>query len=117
MSDWSGDLTPDTEARIADVVIVPPPEIDIATADLLARRIERARGLRPDRVVVDCGSVTFCDSTAISVLLSARRTLEAQGSALVIQNPSPPLQRVASVTGQAEVLGIPSQARRSVGPL
>ena len=102
-------MTLTTDARNAEVVVTPPPEIDLATGDLLARQIERACGLRPDRVIVDFAAVTFCDSTAVSVLLSARMSLEVQGCALVIRNPSPLLQRVAGLLGAGEMLGIPSE--------
>lgn len=102
-------MTLTTDTRNAEVTVTPPAEIDIATGDLLARRIERAGLLQPDRVIVDFGAVTFCDSTAISVLLSALTSLEAQGSALVIRNPGRLLQRVADLVGASEILGIPSQ--------
>ena len=103
-------MTLTTDALNAEVIVTPPPEIDMATADLLARRIKRACALHPDRVVVDFGAVTFCDSTAISVLLSARKSLEGQGCALVIRNPSRLLLRVGAILGQSETLGIPAQA-------
>ena len=103
-------MTLTTDAGSAEVIVTPPPEIDMATGDLLARRIERARALRPDRVVVDFAAVTFCDSTAVSVLLSALTSLEGQGCALLIRNPSPLLQRMAAILGASAIFGIPSQA-------
>lgn len=104
-------MTLTTDARNAEVLVTPvTTEIDMATGDLLARHLHRAGALRPDRVVVDLSAVTFCDSTAISVLLSAREALEAHGCALVIRNPPRLLRRVAGLLDVAETLGIPSEA-------
>jgi anti-sigma B factor antagonist len=89
-------------------VVLPPHEIDIATAPLLRERIERAGAGHPEQVVVDCGDVTFCDSTVVAVLLHARSALEDDDCALVVVNAPPLLRRVATMLGQADRLGIPT---------
>ena len=101
-------MTLSTDARNAEVIVTPPNEIDMSSGDVLARAIERACALRPSTVVVDFSEVTFCDSTAVDVLLSALDSLTAQGCALVVRNPCTMLQRVATVLGHAETLGIPA---------
>ena len=90
-----------------EVTITPPNEIDIATGDVLATQIERACALRPSTIAVDFRNVTFCDSTAVAVLLSALEKLEAQGCRLVIRNPCTLLRKIVTVLGETERLGIP----------
>lgn len=97
-----------TDARNAEVIVTPPAEIDMSTGDVLAGGIERACAFRPSTVVVDFSDVIFCDSTAVDVLLSALDSLTSQGCTLVVRNPCALLQRVASMLGQAETLGIPA---------
>ena len=97
-----------TDPHAPEVTVTPPAEIDVATYELLAQRIAHACAQRPDRVVVDFSGVTFCDSTAVSVLLAALERVEAQGCELVVRNPSRALQRVTTLLGLGELLGIPA---------
>ena len=104
-------MTLSTDTRNAEVIVTPPTEIDMSTGHVLARRIEQACALGPATVVVDFSDVTFCDSTAVDVLLSALDSLTSQGCALVVRNPCSLLQRVATVLGHAETLGIPASRK------
>lgn len=74
----------------------------------MAQRIDRADALHPDRVIIDFGTVTFCDSTAVNVLLSGSARLGRRGCALVIRNPPHMLTRMAALLGQSETLGLPA---------
>jgi len=89
-------------------LVVPPREIDLATGPLLRERIAQAGAGHPEQVVVDCGDVTFCDSTAVSVLLRARSALRDEHCDLVVVNAPPLLRRVAAMLGEADRLGIPA---------
>lgn len=101
-------MTLSSDSQKAEVVVTAPSEIDIATGNLLAQRIDRAGALHPDRVIVDFGTVTFCDSTAVNVLLSASARLQRRGCVLVLRNPPHMLTRMAALLGQSQILGLPA---------
>lgn len=98
-----------SDALRGEVVVTPPVEIDVASGATFARQIAQACALRPDRVVIDFQAVTFCDSTAIRVLMSALAARERRACVLVVRNPSGQLRRLAQVLHVAEALGIPRQ--------
>jgi len=50
-------------------------------------------------VIIDVAEVTFMDSSGISGIVSARRALQAQGTALWLDNPTEALQRVLALVG------------------
>ncbi|MFF4008506.1 STAS domain-containing protein [Streptomyces sp. NPDC001717] len=83
------------------VTIRPTGEIDIDTAPALhfalSEALAHASVVKP--VAVDCSGLTFCDSSALNVLLAARRA--AQGTGTVIRLPAPRrrLQRLLEMTG------------------
>jgi anti-anti-sigma factor len=58
--------------------------------------------------VLDCSEVTFCDSTALRVLLNARRYARALDVDLRIVNPPMRLLRIAAVLQASELLGLPA---------
>lgn len=56
-----------------DVVVAIGGEVDVATAPRLRAELSMARALRPDRLIVDLGGVTFMDAAGLSALLSPAR--------------------------------------------
>lgn len=75
-------------------------ELDIATTAELSRCMAEAIAVTtPPRVVVDMKGVAFCDSSGLSVLLSALAGAEAAGGTLVLSDLHPRIARVLNVTG------------------
>jgi anti-anti-sigma factor len=83
-------------------------EVDIATAPELADRLAEACALHPARVVVDFAGSTFCDSSAVEVLLQAAAGLRAQGCQLEIRSPNRYLLRISDILGLSTELGLTS---------
>ncbi|MFZ3471787.1 STAS domain-containing protein [Streptomyces sp. 4.24] len=50
-------------------------------------------------VVVDCSRLTFCDSSALNALLTARRAAQEAGTAIRLAAPGPQLLRLLELTG------------------
>ncbi len=75
-------------------------ELDIATAaELRHCMAEATASVHPPKVVVDLKAVGFCDSSGLSVLLTALSGAEAAGGVLVLSEVHPRIKRVLSVTG------------------
>jgi anti-anti-sigma factor len=87
-------------------VVRAPQEIDVATAPVLGVQLADALAGHGD-VVLDCSEVTFCDSTAMRVLLAARRLARALEVTLHIADPPMGLVRIAAILGASELLGLP----------
>ena len=67
-------------------------------------------------VVVDLADVPFIDSTAISALLIARRTLAADGRELSLRHVSAPVARVFEMAGLANLLAETYQTDETASP-
>ena len=88
-------------------VVRAPHEVDVATAPELGVRLAEALAAHGD-VVLDCSGVTFCDSTALRVLINARRYARALDVDLRIVNPPKGLLRIAALLQASELLGLPA---------
>jgi anti-sigma B factor antagonist len=102
-------LPPEHDAPAHDgagVVVHAPPEIDIATADAFSRALSDAFAARPAEVVVDLSRTTFCDSTALRLLVNARRQAERSDCRLVLASPPRQLLLMADVLGVTALLGL-----------
>ncbi len=73
-------------------------EVDLHTAPKVQYAIEKgAEGV--GAVVVDLGGVAFMDSTALSMFMRARESLEKKDASLRLTAPSNAVQRIFAVTG------------------
>ena len=84
-------------------------EIDPASADAFRAEVQAAVDHAADtggEVVLDFGEVTFIDSTGLTVLIDAHRTLGDQGRTLVVANALPHIVRVFTVTGLEQLLAV-----------
>ncbi|MGW6855648.1 STAS domain-containing protein [Streptomyces xanthophaeus] len=83
------------------VAIRPSGEIDIETAPALrlalTEALAHASPARP--VAVDCTRVSFCDSTGLNALLSARRAAQENGITIRLAAPNHQLLRLLDMTG------------------
>ncbi|MCX4625186.1 MULTISPECIES: STAS domain-containing protein [unclassified Streptomyces] len=83
------------------VAVRPVGEIDIETAPslrlALTEALAHASSAKP--VVVDCSRLTFCDSSALNALLTARRTAQETDTVIRLAAPNHQLQRLLEMTG------------------
>lgn len=89
------------------VVVRPPAEIDIATADAFSRDLSQAFAQGPDTVVIDFAGTTFCDSTALRLLVNAARQAHASHCRLHLVHAPRQLRLMAEILGAAVLLGLP----------
>ena len=95
------------------VVISLAGELDVAGAPVLREHL--AAATRSDgRVVCDLEHLTYNDSTGISVLIAARKRLDATGRDLVLVGPSERVHKVLEITGvdsyfTIHSLGVPTE--------
>jgi anti-sigma B factor antagonist len=88
-------------------VVVAPSELDIASAPAFARDIAAAFDAGAEAVVADFSGTTFCDSSALKVLVNAAKHADAHGLRFEICGPSRMLCRMAAVLGASALLGLP----------
>ncbi|MGH3728967.1 MAG: STAS domain-containing protein [Micromonosporaceae bacterium] len=85
-------------------------ELDIGTVPRLVTAVEEALGDSPTRLVLDMGSVTFCDSQGLGTLVVLNRTATRARSSLVLTNVSDFLNRLLQVTGLRQAFTIRDSA-------
>ena len=73
-------------------------ELDLYNAHLVRDVLLAAGAENPDRLVVDLGEVTFIDSTALGVLIEARKALENR-RAFLLARPGLETRRALEVSG------------------
>jgi anti-sigma B factor antagonist len=84
-------------------------EIDPASADAFRAEVRAAVDHAADtggEVVLDFSDVTFIDSTGLTVLIDAHRTLGDQNRTLAVANARPHIVRVFTVTGLDQLLAV-----------
>ncbi len=79
-------------------------ELDLATGDLVEEHVTRVLGDRPERLVVDLGGLTFCDSAGIDVLLTVRDAALRAGARFLAARPHGIVLRSLEATGVHELL-------------
>lgn len=87
-------------------IVAAPAEIDVANAELLRNALATADSAGHPAVVVDLSETVFCDSTALSVLVTAWKQASAGGRELRLVAGKSPLLRILSVTGVDKLLTI-----------
>lgn len=95
-------------------VITPAGDIDISSVDLLRERIDAyiASGVR--RILVNCQSVAFIDSSGLACLLSRTRRLSQLGGMLSLVNTSAGVTRSIQIARLIEVLHVTAAVRPPV---
>jgi anti-sigma B factor antagonist len=73
-------------------------ELDLHNANVVRGALLDAVGGKPQRVIVDLGAVRFIDSTALGVLVEARRRLENR-RAFLLAAPGLEARRALEVSG------------------
>ena len=89
-----------------ETVVALAGELDIGTVPRLVTAVEEALGDNPSRLVLDMGSVTFCDSQGLGTLVVLNRTATRARSSLVLANVGDFLNRLLQVTGLRQTFTI-----------
>jgi anti-sigma B factor antagonist len=81
-------------------------ELDLAARPAVVERVTAALTDRPgvERVVIDLGAVSFCDSSGLGALLDIQRTAGQRGVGMVLRSLSPGVARVVAIAGVDDVL-------------
>ncbi|MDJ0460383.1 STAS domain-containing protein [Streptomyces sp. H27-C3] len=87
-------------------IVTPAGELDHHTAELLREPLESALEGGRTRLIVDCSSLDFCDSTGLNVLLGARLKAEAAGGGVHLAAMQPMVARVFEITGAEAVFAV-----------
>lgn len=89
-----------TIAREGDtLVLFPEGDLDVANAAVLRQMLQQIVDRRDcARLDVDMSAVTFLDSSALGMLVAARRAAEAHGITLRVREPGPMVRMVLEVT-------------------
>ncbi len=98
MTDRTLTVTRRTDPAGATVLSVAG-ELDHHTSPRLARALEDTPFGPAEPVVIDLADLTFCDSTGITVLVTAYRRSHATGARLFFAGTSPDLMRVFHIVG------------------
>jgi anti-sigma B factor antagonist len=98
------------ELTVADddgeTVVTAAGELDINTAPELREQLARLVNEGARQIVVDLTKVSFVDSTALSVLVSALKRLRQAGGDLELASPNPSVRRVFEITGLTRLFTI-----------
>lgn len=93
-------------------------ELDIATAQALHRALaEAVTGVREPHLVIDLEGVEFCDSTGLSVLLTAMNGAQSAGGRVVLSGVRARMARLLTMTGLSkrfEIRGTTAEAVREL---
>lgn len=101
----------EVSAAAVPIRLVPPAELDVATAAPFASEVADALRMRPDAVLIDCSGLRFCDSTGLRALLNAMKHGRALDVDIRVVHPSRPLLRLADLVGVSDLLRLTSLGR------
>jgi anti-sigma B factor antagonist len=87
-----------------NVVLAVAGEIDFGNVGQLRSTLAHLIKTTTGTVTVDLQEVTFLDSTALGVLVQAKKRLRERRDDLVIANPQPRIQRIFEVSGLTDFL-------------
>lgn len=90
-----------------------PSTVTLAQAVAVLRTIEAEVPRARDELVVDARALQSCDSSALAVLLEARRLAQARGLSLRLVEPPAKLAALAALYGVEGLLGLRSPASSS----
>jgi anti-sigma B factor antagonist len=89
--------------------VTPVGDVGVDSTSSLRDAIQTAMG-QPGiaEVVVNLAGVTFLDSSALSVLIAARKSCRQRGLAFGVRDPGPIVTMVLRITGLFDVLIVPT---------
>ena len=106
MADAPATLELTVSEHEGETVVRAAGELDVNTAPELREQLTRLIGEDSRRIVVDLSEVSFVDSTALSVLVSALKRLRQADGDLELAAPNPSVRRVFEITGLTRLFTI-----------
>ena len=106
MADAPATLELTVSEHEGETVVRAAGELDVNTAPELREQLARLIGEDSRRIVVDLSEVSFVDSTALSVLVSALKRLRQADGDLELAAPNPSVRRVFEITGLTRLFTI-----------
>ena len=94
----------DTTDRLTTVTVTG--ELDLVSAPVLERELERAYGLDADVILLDLRGLGFMDSTGLHLLVKAQQRAEEAGRRLALTRGGEQVQRLLDLTGVADLVRI-----------
>ena len=79
-------------------------EVDMAVGPPVTEAIRRALAMRPDRVVVELGAVTFLDSFGIRAIVTGYHDAVRAGTGFAMGPAAPNITRILAMTGLSDGL-------------
>ena len=92
-------------------VLTPPGDIDIASVTALRRRLDNLIGRGVRRVVINCQTVSFIDSTGLAFLLTRARELMRREGLLSLVNASDEVVRFLEIARLVDILHVAGPPR------
>jgi len=89
-----------------ETVVAATGELDVNTAPELRERLSGLISAGSTSILLELSGVTFVDSTALSVLVSALKRLRQADGDLQLSSPSPSVRRVFEITGLTRLFTI-----------
>ena len=87
-------------SRVADEAFVAPRgELDLATADTLAKTVSDLWSDGADRILIDLQPLEFIDSSGLRALLGLREVALRDDRGLALRDGPPVVQRIFDLTG------------------
>ena len=106
MADVPTTLALSVSERAGETVVQAAGELDVNTAPELRERLAGLIGEGSRAILIELSGVTFVDSTALSVLVSALKRLRQADGDLQLSSPSPSVRRVFEITGLTRLFTI-----------
>ena len=99
-----GLLSVSVEADGDAVKLAPRGEMDLATADIVDRELQKAEASDARRIILDLSGVEFIDSTGLKVLVCAARRSNSDSNRLAVMPGTGQVAEMLRLTGIEELL-------------
>jgi anti-sigma B factor antagonist len=81
-------------------------ELDVATAPRVRAQLVSFAQRGPCKVTIDMASLSFIDSSGVSVLVDGLKQLRENGGDLTLESPNANAMKILEITGLASVFAI-----------
>lgn len=97
------------------VVLALAGEIDVYSAPVLRENLMALGAAGHHRIALDLGSMAFCDSTGLGLLVGAVKRATAGGGGLAVFSPPEHFMKVLRITGLSKVLAAFEERTEALG--
>lgn len=79
-------------------------EVDMHSAEVLERALERAADARPPVLIIDCTQISFMGTAGLYCFLRAHKRAATTGSRVVVRNMAPLVRRTFEIAKLGHLL-------------